>query len=33
MIELTPVAIDKVKQILTQQTPQPAGLRLSLIHI
>jgi iron-sulfur cluster assembly protein len=31
MIELTPVAIDKVKEILTQQTPRPEGLRVAVV--
>jgi iron-sulfur cluster assembly protein len=31
MIELTPVAIDKVKEILTQQNPKPEGLRVAVV--
>jgi iron-sulfur cluster assembly protein len=31
MIQLTPVAIGKVKEILEQQEPQPAGLRISVV--
>jgi iron-sulfur cluster assembly accessory protein len=31
MIELTPVAVEKVKEILTQQNPQPAGLRVAVV--
>jgi iron-sulfur cluster assembly accessory protein len=30
-IELTSHAIDKVKEILAQQTPAPAGLRVSVV--
>jgi iron-sulfur cluster assembly protein len=30
-VQLTSNAIDKVKEILTQQTPQPAGLRISVV--
>jgi iron-sulfur cluster assembly protein len=30
-VQLTNTAIDKVKEILTQQTPQPAGLRISVV--
>ncbi len=30
-IELTPRAVVKVKEILAQQNPQPAGLRVSVI--
>ncbi len=30
-IQLTDGAINKVKEILTQQTPQPAGLRISVV--
>ena len=31
MINLTPVAVGKVKEILTQQSPQPAGLRVAVV--
>jgi iron-sulfur cluster assembly accessory protein len=31
MISLTPVAVTKVKEILTSQEPQPAGLRISVV--
>jgi iron-sulfur cluster assembly protein len=31
MINLTPVAVGKVKEILNQQTPQPAGLRVAVV--
>jgi len=31
MVNLTPVAIGKVKEILTSQDPQPAGLRISVV--
>ncbi len=30
-LDLTPVAIAKVKEILTAQNPQPLGLRLSVV--
>jgi iron-sulfur cluster assembly accessory protein len=30
-LELTPLAVAKVKEILQQQNPQPAGLRLSVV--
>ena len=30
-VELTPVAISKVKEILAQQDPQPKGLRLAVV--
>jgi iron-sulfur cluster assembly accessory protein len=30
-IQLTDTAITKVKEILTQQTPQPSGLRISVV--
>jgi len=30
-IELTPKAISKVKEIMTQQDPQPMGLRVSVV--
>ncbi|HZT69114.1 MAG TPA: iron-sulfur cluster assembly accessory protein [Terriglobia bacterium] len=30
-IEMTPHAVDKVKEILAQQTPTPAGLRVSVV--
>ncbi len=31
MIALTPVAVEKVKEILTQQNPQPTGLRVAVV--
>ncbi len=31
MVELTPVAVTKVKEILTQQSPSPAGLRVAVV--
>src|ERR1022692_5296676 len=31
MVELTPVAIIKVKEILSQQTPMPTGLRVAVV--
>jgi iron-sulfur cluster assembly protein len=31
MLQLTPVAVTKVKEILTQQTPVPAGLRVAVV--
>lgn len=31
MVNLTPVAVNKVKEILVSQSPQPAGLRLSVV--
>ena len=30
-LEITPSAVDKVKEIMTQQMPQPAGLRVSVV--
>ena len=30
-IELTPHAIDKVKEIMAQQNPEPQGLRVSVV--
>jgi iron-sulfur cluster assembly protein len=30
-LELTPVAVAKVKEILDQQEPKPAGLRVSVV--
>ena len=30
-LDLTPTAVSKVKEILTQQTPQPQGLRVSVV--
>ena len=30
-VQLTNTAIEKVREILTQQTPQPAGLRISVV--
>ncbi len=30
-LEITPNAVEKVKEIMTQQTPQPAGLRVSVV--
>jgi len=31
MVNLTPVAVEKVKEILTQQNPVPAGLRVAVV--
>lgn len=31
MVSLTPVAVGKVKEILSQQNPQPAGLRVAVV--
>ncbi len=31
MIQLTDTAVTKVKEIITQQTPQPSGLRISVV--
>jgi iron-sulfur cluster assembly protein len=31
MVTLTPVAVEKVKEILTQQNPLPTGLRVAVI--
>src|ERR1039458_4198935 len=31
MIQLSDTAVVKVKEILTQQTPQPSGLRISVV--
>jgi iron-sulfur cluster assembly accessory protein len=31
MVELTPIAITKVKEILQQQNPQPTGLRVAVV--
>jgi iron-sulfur cluster assembly accessory protein len=31
MVSLTPVAVGKVKEILTQQNPMPAGLRVAVV--
>lgn len=31
MIELTPVAVGKVKEIISQQNPQPTGLRVAVV--
>ncbi len=31
MVQLTPKAIDKVKEILQSQEPKPAGLRISVV--
>ncbi|MGH9776119.1 MAG: iron-sulfur cluster insertion protein ErpA [Candidatus Acidiferrales bacterium] len=31
MISLTPVAVTKVKEILSMQTPQPTGLRVAVV--
>ena len=30
-VTLTPVAVTKVKEIMTQQTPSPAGLRIGVV--
>src|SRR5271154_2209064 len=31
MVQLTPVAVNKVKEILEAQTPKPSGLRLAVV--
>jgi iron-sulfur cluster assembly accessory protein len=31
MVQMTPVAVNKVKEILEAQTPKPAGLRLAVV--
>jgi iron-sulfur cluster assembly protein len=31
MVELTPVAVSKVKEILAQQNPAPSGLRVAVV--
>jgi iron-sulfur cluster assembly accessory protein len=31
MVQLTPVAVTKVKEIISQQTPSPAGLRVAVV--
>ena len=31
MVQLSPVAVNKVKEILSQQTPVPAGLRVAVV--
>jgi iron-sulfur cluster assembly accessory protein len=31
MLQLTPVAVTKVKEILSQQTPAPTGLRVAVV--
>jgi iron-sulfur cluster assembly protein len=31
MVQLTDTAVSKVKEILAQQTPQPAGLRVAVV--
>jgi iron-sulfur cluster assembly accessory protein len=31
MVQLTPIAVTKVKEILQQQTPSPAGLRVAVV--
>ncbi len=31
MIQLTPVAVEKVKEILGQQNPKPTGLRVAVV--
>jgi iron-sulfur cluster assembly accessory protein len=31
MVALTPTAVGKVKEILSQQTPEPAGLRVAVV--
>src|SRR5574341_1304437 len=31
MVTLTPVAVDKVKEIMNQQDPKPAGLRVAVV--
>ncbi|HLW79855.1 MAG TPA: iron-sulfur cluster insertion protein ErpA [Terriglobia bacterium] len=30
-LDLTPIAVAKVKEIITQQSPQPQGLRVSVV--
>lgn len=30
-LEITPTALEKVKEILSQQAPQPTGLRLAVV--
>ena len=31
MLQLTPIAVSKVKEILSQQTPSPTGLRVAVV--
>jgi iron-sulfur cluster assembly accessory protein len=31
MVSLTPIAVDKVKEILGQQNPRPTGLRVAVV--
>jgi iron-sulfur cluster assembly accessory protein len=31
MLQLTPIAVTKVKEILLQQTPSPTGLRVAVV--
>lgn len=31
MVTLTPVAVDKVKEIMNQQDPKPVGLRVAVV--
>lgn len=31
MVQMTPVAVNKVKEILDAQSPKPAGLRLAVV--
>jgi iron-sulfur cluster assembly accessory protein len=31
MVQLTPVAVTKVKEIISQQTPSPVGLRVAVV--
>lgn len=31
MVSLTPVAVSKVKEIISQQVPSPAGLRVAVV--
>ena len=31
MVQMTPVAVTKVKEILTQQNPSPVGLRVAVV--
>jgi iron-sulfur cluster assembly protein len=31
MVQITPTAVTKVKEILSQQTPSPAGLRVAVV--
>ena len=31
MVQITPIAVNKVREILEAQTPKPAGLRLAVV--